>query len=68
MVKGRRILLKSINKGDSINMFTTLEKTISIRISEADANYLKEQAAAQGLTVSQLIRSFVRADRQKGGC
>lgn len=49
-------------------MFTTLEKTISIRISEADANYLKEQAAAQGLTVSQLIRSFVRADRQKGGC
>lgn len=40
VVKGRRILLKIINKGDSINMFTTLNKTISIRLTESDALFL----------------------------
>ena len=44
-------------------MFTTLDKTISLRISEADALFLQDQAYKQGMTVSQIIRRLIRDAR-----
>lgn len=42
------------------NMF---EKTISVRMSDSDVFYLKEQAEKEGITVSQLLRRLIRDAR-----
>lgn len=49
-------------------MFTTFNKTISLRITESDALFLQDQADQLGMTVSQIIRALIRSARQKGGC
>jgi antitoxin component of RelBE/YafQ-DinJ toxin-antitoxin module len=49
-------------------MYRPLDKTISLRISEADALFLQDQADQLGMTVSQIIRALIRSARQKGEC
>ena len=49
-------------------MYKPLDKTISLRISEADTLFLQDQADQLGMTVSQIIRALIRSARQKGEC